>query len=418
MQRFLVIWAGQWVSLIGSYLTVFGVIFWVWQETGSASALTLISFCSILPRIPMTVIAGGIVDRWNRKTLMILGDVNAAVCTAAVGLLYLGDRLQIWHLCVAVAIHACFGQLQQLAYTSAIAQILPEQHYTRGSSLNSAIHFSGAILAPALAGVLYPRIGLDGLVAVDLGTFAIALLTLLAVPIPAVQAPVEEGDRPPLWQGLALGWHYIRQTPGLMAMVIAFTLFAIPNDLGHALYNPLLLARTGGNTQLVGVVTAAGGIGGLVGALLLSVWGGFKRRIHGMLLGFVGAGLSRLLFSLGQSGSIWIPAQFFAAFHTPLFVSSALAIWYAKVPKHLHGRVLAVDQLIGLVVSAIATLVAGPLAETIFEPALQPGGQLHSLSVIFGAAPGSGIACLFAITALWMMAVGIGGYRYTRSSLH
>ncbi len=195
-------------------------------------------------------------------------------------------------------------------------------------------------------------------------------------------------------------------------MIITFTLFAIPNDLGHALYNPLVLARSGGDAQLLGTVTAAGGVGGLVGAVLLSVWGGFQPRIHGMLLGFIGAGLARLMFSLGQGAMVWIPAQFLAAFHMPLFISSTTAIWYAQVPPLLQGRVLAVDHLIGLVVGAIATLIAGPLAETVFEPALQPGGNLSFLMPLWGGGTGAGIAALSALTALWMLLAGIGGYGF------
>jgi len=409
MRTFLVIWCGQLVSMIGSYMTVFAVILWVWERTGSASALTVISFFSILPRIPMSLISGSIVDRWNRKTLMIIGDVNAALCTAAIGVLHGSDRLQLWHFWVAIAIHACFSQLQQLAYISAIAQVVPPQHHTRANSLNSAIRFAGAIVAPALAGVLYPIIGLGGMVGLDLLTFGAALGTVLAVQIPALP-DLDKGDRPPLWSDLGFGIRYIRQDAGLTALVITFTLFAIANDLGQALYNPLMLARTGGDAQLLGMVTAAGGVGGLLGAVLLSLWVGFQPRIHGMLLGFIGAGIARLLFSLGQSGSLWITAQFLAALHTPLFLSSAMAIWYAKVPLHLQGRVLAVDQLIGLIVGAIATLIAGPLAETVFEPALQIDRLFPFFRLIFGTGSGSGIALLFALTAFWMIAVGLRGY--------
>ncbi len=415
MRTFFVIWCGQLVSMIGSYMTVFAVILWVWERTGSASALTVISFFSILPRIPMSFIAGGIVDRWNRKTLMIIGDLNAALCTAAIGLLYGSDRLQIWHFWVAVAIHACCSQLQQLAYISAIAQVVPQQHHIRANSLNSAIRFAGVIVAPALAGVLYPIIGLGGMVGLDLLTFGVALGTLLVVQVPPLPHADKGGsDRPPLWQALGFGIRYIYQDSGLTAMVITYTLFAIANDLGQALYNPLMLARTGGDAQLLGIVTAAGGVGGLLGAIILSLWGGFQSRIHGMLLGFIGAGVARLLFSLGQSESLWITAQFLAALHTPLFISSATAIWYARVPLQMQGRVLAVDQLIGLIVGSIATLIAGPLAETIFEPALQTDRLQPGFRIIFGTENGAGIALLFALTALWMIAVGLGGYRYAK----
>ncbi|NEP60780.1 MAG: MFS transporter [Symploca sp. SIO2G7] len=420
MKTFLTIWVGQLISTLGSFMTVFALTLWVWDRTESATALTLVLFFAQLPRIVVTLFAGILTDRFNRQRLMLLGDTSAAISTAVVGMLWLTGSLQVWHLCLVMAVHGCFSQLQQLAYSASIALMVSKEQYTRVGSLNAAVGFAAAVLSPAFAGGLYPQIGLGGIMVIDLLTFTVAFGTLLSVTLPQPTATKKdsiEQNNPALkfnLKDLTFGFRYIKASPGLSAMVVAFTLFAIPNDIGRALYNPMILARTGGDAQILGAVTTMAGIGGVVGALGVSIWGGFKRRIDGMLLGFTGTGLSKLALAIGQSIWVWFPAQFFAHLHTPLVFSSSNAIWYAKVPPAIQGKVLAADTLVGLIVGAIAPLMAGPLADYIFEPAMAPGGWLTPIfGPWLGTGSGSGIALMYGISAIAMIAVGIAGYGFT-----
>jgi MFS family permease len=412
MRTFITIWLGQMVSTIGSFMTVFALTIWVWQQTGSATDLSLVTFFSQLPRIFVTPFAGIIVDRFNRRNLMLLGDWIALFCTGTIALLYLAERLQIWHLYLAVAVYGCFGQLQTLAYSTSIAMLVPQKDYTRAESMVAAVGYGSAIIAPALAGSLYNVIGLRGIILIDLITFTVAIGTLLGVQIP--QPPEHtSAERESIWQKLTFGSRYISTKPGLIAMVIAFSCFALPSEIGKALYSPLILARSGGDAQVLGTVTTAAGIGGIVGAVLLSVWGGFKRRIHGMLLGFIGTGFFKIILGLGQTPLVWMGAHFAASLPIPLFYSSSNAIWYSKVPPALQGRVLAADQMIGLVITAFSALIAGPLVDRIFEPAMQSGGSLAGVfGAIVGTGSGAGIALLYTFTALCTMLVGIGGYAF------
>jgi len=409
MGVFVRIWAGQLVSTIGSYMTVFALMIWIWQETGSATTLALVTFFSQLPRIAVTPFAGVIVDRFPRKQLMLIGDVVAAVGTLVIGLLFWQGQLQLWHLYIVVIVYGCFGQLQTLAYSTSIALLVSKENYTRAESMVAAVGYSGAIFSPILAGALYPVVGLTGIIAVDLATFSIAffLLSLATIPNPSEsENPVVMG-----WKDLTFGFRYIWSKPGLIAMVIAFSCFAVPSDIGKALYNPMILARSGGDAQVLGIVTTAAGVGGVLGALLVGISGGPNPRIHGMLLGFIATGLFKVVLALGQTPLVWMFAHFAATLAIPLFYSSSNAIWYAKVPPELQGRVLAADQMIGLGVGAIAPLIAGPLADRVFEPAMQSNNVLSAtFSPLFGSAEGSGIALMYAISALLMALVGMGGY--------
>ncbi|MEM6838974.1 MAG: MFS transporter [Cyanobacteria bacterium P01_C01_bin.120] len=414
MQRFIRIWVGQLVSTIGSYMTVFALIFWVWEITGSATSLALVAFFSQLPRIVVTPLAGIIVDRFPRKQLMILGDVVAMLCTIAIALLYGSDRLQIWHLYTAVAAYGCFGQIQTLAYSTSIALLVDKKDYTRAESMVAAVNYSGAIFSPILAGSLYPVIGLQGIILIDLGTFLVAFVILLASTIPPPNSHESDAAQPHVdWSNLTFGFRYIASKPGLVAMVLAFSCFALPSDIGKALYNPMILARSGGAEQVLGAVTTAAGVGGVLGALLVSWRGGFQRRIHGMLLGFAGTGLCKIGLGIGQTAWVWIPAHFAATLLIPLYYSSSNAIWYAKVPPPLQGRVLAADQMVGLMIGAIAPLLAGPLADFVFEPAMQVDGWLSPIfGPILGTGEGAGIALLYTLSATLMLLVGLVGYGF------
>lgn len=411
MRTFTIIWLGQLVSTIGSYMSEFALAIWAWQLTQSVTALALIGLFSQLPRIPMTLFAGVIADRFNRKRLMMLGDTIAAVSTLAILLLYLTDNLQIWHIYSISAIKGGFGQLQLLAYETSLTMIVPQQHYTRASSMGSMVHYGSNILAPALAGSLYPVIGLLGILLIDLGTFFCAIASLLSVHIPQPPRLTDNPNPETIWQEIASGYHYVLTRPSLYALLTITSLFWFAHDIGQALYDPMILARTGGDAQVLGTVSAAAGVGGVTGALILSIWGGFKRRIHGVMVGFIGAGLSKTVFGFGQTLKIWIPAQFCSSFHFPLLGSSDTAIWLSKVAPAMQGRVFAAKSLVLQVVSAIATLIAGPLADRFFEPAMMPGGVLAPIfGGIFGTGTGAGMALLYVLCSACLLLVGVGGY--------
>lgn len=414
MQTFLIIWSGQFVSAIGSAMTQFALTVWVWQFTGQATSLALLSFFFQLPQIFVSLFAGLLVDRLNRKHLMILGDTCVALCTITIGILYSTQHLLIWHLYILAAVYGCFGHIQNLAYSASIALMVPKQQYLRASSMTALVAQASTILAPALAGSLYPNIGLFGIILVDIATFTVAISTLLFVQIP--QPPdqeIAEAEHESLFSNLAFGFRYILSKPSLWAMTVAFSCFAFAHQIGETVYQPMILARTGGNAQILGLVVTAAGVGGSLGALTLSIWGGFKERIHGMLLGFIGAGLGRIILGLGQTPGIWIGAQLFASINLPILFSSSNAIWYAKIPPQIQGRVFAADHTIGMIIGAVASLIAGPLADRVFEPALQGKGVFASLfSPVFGTEAGAGMALLYVVTSIVIVFVGFGGYAH------
>jgi MFS transporter, DHA3 family, macrolide efflux protein len=414
VRTFIIIWLGQMVSAIGSRMTVFALTLWAWKLTGSATTLALVSFFFLAPTIAIAPFAGVIVDRSNRKALIMLGDTVAGLSTLAILLLHLGGNLQIWHLYLIVAINGLFNQIQVLAYEVSIPMLVSKQHYTRAVSMGSLLGYGPEIVGPALAGVLYYVMGFTGILLIDLISFAIAIGTVWFVHIP--QPPMSEMGRQSrvgILHELGFGFRYIFARKSLLALLLLVSLFLFAHDIGDSLYSAMILARTGSNAQVLASLEAAAGVGGVTGGLLLSTWGGQKRRTHGLLLGMVGAGLSKIVFGLSQTPLIWIPAQFCSSLNFPLMYSCDRAIWMTKVEPDLQGKVFATHTMLSRFTPAIGRLLAGPLADYVFEPAMKPNGALAPIfSGMFGSNPGAGMALLYVICALCMLLVGIGGYAF------
>ena len=352
---------------------------------------------------------------------MILGDAIAASSTLGILILHLSGNLAIWHLYLAASINGGFGQIQQLAYSTSITLLVSPQNYTRANSMNSTLRYGSNIIAPAIAGVLYPIIGLSGILPIDLATFGIAIATLLWIRIPQ---PLEErrssgtegqGSRLSVfWREVTFGIRYIWRSNGLRTLLIVTALFWFAHDLGGAIDEPMILARSNNNSQALSSILSLAGIGGVTGAVVLSAWGGTKRRVNGMLAGFMGAGIAKTVFGLGQSIIVWLPAQFCSSLNFPLLNSSETALWMEATPPELQGRVFAANSLVLQLASAIATIIAGPLSDCVasrrhrfLEPAMQSETILSSLfAPIFGRSAGAEMALLYVVCAIAMFAVG------------
>ncbi|MEH2411066.1 MFS transporter [Nostoc sp.] len=414
MRTLIILWLGQILSMIGSSMTGFAFTIWVWELTGQATALALFGLFSQVPKILIIPIAGVIVDRWNRKYLMMLGDTVSGLLTITVLLLYTTHNLQLWHLYVAIGVKGTFNQFQDLAFSASVSMMVPKEQYSRASSIGFLANSSSMIIAPALAGVLYPVIGLMGILIIDITTFAIAVSTLLLVDIPQPTiTKVSTGSSTNLKQDIYFGWRYIAARPSLLAMLLLMLLFLFADQFCNSLFTPLILARTGNDTKALGMVYSAAGLGGIFGVLLVGAWGSFKPRIHGVLLGMVGAGFSQAVFGLGTIPLIWIGAQFCSSLNFPIMGSADDAIWLSKVKPKVQGRVFAMRSMVLPVSSALANLMAGPLADRVFAPAMKPDGSLAPmLGWIFGTGSGAGIALLYVISSLSMLVVGLGGYTF------
>jgi len=413
MRAFWIIWAGQVVSLLGTAMTNFGLTIWAYEKTGEATALALIGFFFITPMVILSPTAGAIVDRSNRKTMMMLSDLAAGLTTIVQLTLLLTGNLEIWHLYVTAAIAGTFQTFQWPAFSAAITLMVPKEQYGRANGLLQLANAASGIFAPLLAAALLGFIGLTGIMAIDVVSFAFAIGALLFVFIP--QPERSEAGREAkanLWDESLYGFRHILQRRSLLGLQLVFmggNLFA---GLGFTLMAPLILARTGNNELILGSVNTAGAIGGVVGGLAMSAWGGPKRRVLGVLGGWLLFGLlGGTLFGLGHALPIWLLASFAAAFFGPIIDASNQAIWQAKVEPDVQGRVFGVRRMIAWAISPLAHLIAGPLADWVFEPAMQPGGGLaDTFGWLVGTGEGTGMSLILVLCGIGIALVAVVGY--------
>jgi len=413
MFGFSVVWLGQLVSLTGSGMTRFALTIWVWQQTGEATALALVALFSFAPAIIFSPIAGAIVDRVSRKKVMIASDLAAGLSTVALLILYSTGLLQIWHLWAAGFFASTFESFQFPAYSAAITTMIEKKHYTRANAMLTMVESASGIIAPVSAGALLPFLGISGIMIIDIVTFAFAIGALLLVVIPnPVQTAAGRASRGTLFQESLFGFRYIFANPSLLGLLLVFFATNLVFGLAMILYAPMILARTGNNTVILGTTQMMFGIGGVVGGLVITAWGGFKRRIHGILLGLILMSLLGLVVAgVGQTLVVWGVGAFLAMFFLPLVQGSSQAIWQAKVSPDIQGKVFATRRLIAQISSPVAMILGGRLADVVFEPAMASGGAFAQFfQPLVGSGPGSGMAVLFVFSGILGVIVGLIGY--------
>jgi MFS family permease len=413
MGAFIFIWVGQAVSLLGSSMTQFALTIWAYQETGSATALALVAFFSYFPTVLISPLAGALVDRWNRKLVMMLSDLAAGLSTIVVLILYSTGQLEIWHLYVTGAFAGVFGAFQFPAFSAAMSLMVPKEHYTRANGLVSLAESATTIVAPVLAGILLTVLGISAILIIDIVTFVFAVLAVAVVfiPEPAESEAGREG-RGSLWRESIYGFQYIWARKSLLGIQLTFTLSNFFFAIGVVLIAPMILARTGNNELALGTVQSFLGVGGVAGAALLSTWGGPRRRIHNVLGGFILSSiLGQTVMGIGQTLPVWAFAAFCSMFVLPFINGGNQSIWQAKVAPDVQGRVFATRRLIAQIAGPLGMLLAGPLADRVFEPAMQAGGRwAATFGWLVGTGPGAGMGLILVIVGLLGALAGVIGY--------
>ena len=411
MRLFAVIWSGQFFSLLGTYMSQFALGIWAWQRTGEATALALVALFSFGPSVIMFPIAGALVDRWNRKLVMMISDVASGIATIAVFLLLSSGRLEVWHLYVTGAFTGIFQAFQWPAYSASISLMVDKKDYARASGLFSLADSVSNIIAPAAAGILIGLIGVMGVLTIDIVTFLAAVGILLLVVIP--QPPKREEKRSML-SDTFFGFRYISERRGLLGLQLNFFATNLITGLAFTVFTPMIMLRSGNDTVITGAVQSAFGVGGVVGGLALSAWGGPKRRVDGVLLGMAGSGLLGMtVLGMGQTPLLWMAGAFLTMLFIPTSNGSNQAIWQSKVPPEYQGRVFATRALIASISSPIGMVIAGPLADAVMTPSMMPGGALAgTFGWLVGVGPGAGIGLLFVFLGIVATLISLSGYAF------
>ncbi len=417
MPSFILIWFGQVISLIGSGLTGFALGVWVYQTTGSATQFSLIYLFTELPAILVAPLAGAIADRWDRRWVMILGDIGSGVGTAAIALLLWLGKLEIWQIYLAMAFSSTCKGFQLPAYYATPTLLVDKEHFGRANGMIQLGKAAGHLFSPILAGILVAVIQVRGVILIDFATFGFALLTLLAVRLPPHQKSSEQNrSQSSLWVEISYGWNYILARPGLLMMLIFFVVTNFTIGLVQVMTTPMVLSFT--NAQVLGRVLSLAASGWLFGGILMSTWGGPKRRVYGVFAFELILGASIFVGGLRPSPVLITAAAFMFFFSVPIITGSSNAIWQVKVAPEVQGRVFAMRGAIAWSSFPLAYIVAGPLADYIFQPLLVQGGLLaDSIGKLIGVGEGRGIGLLFILIGIFIIFATIVAYQYPRIRL-
>ena len=363
--RFFTIWLGQEASLIGSSVVQFGLIWWLTQSTGSATVLATASLVALIPGIFLAPFAGVLVDRWQRRTVMIAADGLVALAALWLAVTFWSGSIEIWHIYAMMLLRSIGQSFHWPAMQASTSLMVPDEHLTRVAGLNQAAKGALNIIGPPIGALLLGLLPFYGLMLIDVGTALMAMLPLLFVDVPQPQRKDLGAGLPSIWEDMRDGLRYVRGWPGLVAIIVGALVFKIALTPAFSLIPLLVSQHFGKGVAELSLVDSAAGVGILLGGLLLSVWGGFRRRIYTMLLSVSVLGAALLVMGLLPSSLFWaaVASVFVVGMMVPLADGPLMAIMQANVPPEMQARVF---TLLGSLVSLSSPLglaLAGPAAD-------------------------------------------------------
>jgi MFS family permease len=415
MRGLFIIWLGQMVSGIASSITSVALPIWIFSITESGTAVGILEFFFFSAYLIAVPFAGILIDRSNRKSMMLVYDFLSLVALTLLLLIQTMGLLEVWHLYVAAVFQGIGSAFQSPSYAAAITTMVSKQQYIRANGLISLLYEIPGIFGPLLAGLLYLAIGLNGILAVNLLAFVISIGVLLFVEIPQPPKSLEgELSHSRFLSEAFYGIKYIVQRPNLLALQLIFftgNLFS-GIALSAAVFYPMILLRTGDNTQLLGALQSAGALAAVLGGLFLTTWGGIKRPARAIILAWLFSSLFGMtLLGVGQTLLIWLVAVVVDAIFDPIVNVSMDSFLQAKVPPDLQGRVFSASDFISQAMLPITPLLAGYFGDRIFEPAMGTGGALANLfGWLVGTGPGSGFGLLIFLCGIGGTLIGLAGY--------
>lgn len=410
MRLYLLLWLSQFVSGIGTGLGSFALGVWVYRQNASTTQFAMTAFLATCTALIVGPIAGVLADRWDRRRLILLGDCGAAVMTGLMALALYTDQMRLWYVYIIVVCMVGFSTLQGPAFTATVSLLVPRRHLGRASGMAQAAGIATGIICPPLAGALVPVIDYHGVILIDIVTFLFAFVVLLSVRLPQPPASEEGPRRRSLTADFLFGWTWLRQRPGLFTLLLLFAAINFSSSMVQVLMTPLVLGF--GSAAGLGAVQSAAAAGGLIGSLALTLWGGPRSRVVGVLLFLLLKGPILLLGALQPSVALIAVAAFLYMGLTPISRGLSQVIWQSKVAHDVQGRVFAMSGLVAASMSPLAFLLAGPLADGVFKPLLVEGGPLADTAVgqLIGVGPGRGVGLMFMCLGLLIVAAVLLAY--------
>jgi DHA3 family macrolide efflux protein-like MFS transporter len=403
LRSFLILWASQTVSALGTAMTNFALIIWAYRQQGTASSITLLAVCSYLPSILFCFAAGTLADKWDKKKIMLVSDFIAALGTLTIFLLYHTESLRIWHLYVINFTLSLMNAFQNPAAYVVQTLLVPKEHYVRASGLQAFANSLVTVLTPALATAVLSFGGIETVFSIDLLSFGVAFTTLLLfIKIPAV-AVNENSAKEPFWQSCRAGIRFLREHRALLKLILFFSFVNLMASLaGNGIMPAMILARTNQNQIALGMVSSAIGIGALVGSVLVTLVKPAKSRTKVIFLACaISFLLCDVLWGVGRNVTVWVFAALAGNLPMPFISANLITIMRTNVPVAMQGRVFSTRDTLQFATIPIGLFLGGVLADRLFEPFMRTVSPLQQVfSRVVGTGKGSGMALIFLIIGI------------------
>lgn len=399
MRNFLLLWITQAFSGLGSGMTSYALVIWSYTQKGSALATSMLMICSYAPYVLLSIFAGALSDKWNKKATMLVCDTVAALTTVAMLALLHFDALEIWHLYVINAVNGLMNTVQQPASEVAVTRILPEKYYQKVGGLRYFSNSVNTILKPIIATAILGIAGMGAIVAFDLLSFGVAFAVLaFAIKIPGSSEDSQKQDK--LLTSVKEGIGYLTKERGIFDLILFLASINLVASIYEAAFPAMLLSRDGGSEQALGLVNAVIGVTTLLGSILASFAKTPKSRVRVICNCLLfSMSFENFILAFGRTPFIWCIGGFLGWIAIPLMSTNLEAIMRLHIPVKMQGRVYAVRNSLQFFTIPVGYFLGGFLVDKIFEPvmALQKDGSI--LVRLFGRGKGSGAALLFFVIA-------------------
>jgi MFS family permease len=398
---FYLLWCGETVALIGASLMEFALGVWVYQKTGSALDFSGVLVAAILPAVFIMPIAGSIVDRFDRRYVMVVADLTAVALLLMLAWFLWHNSLDVEHLYVFNVAVSLIAAFRTPAYTASVSKLLPKEKYTQASGLMGVSSNVLSMFAPLVAGSLMAAIGLQGIVFIDITAFAMGSILILNAFFYAARVnnninKIRDDDTEAVSGSVALALVFFRKEPLMMWLLVYTVLQQGFVTLASTMIMPLVLSHYSEND--LGVILTIGGVGGLIGSILLTVMGELKRLMLWALAADVVLALCILLVGVNTSFNLYCVSVFTALLVGGFAQGCNHSLWMRKIPNEYQGRIFSIINVAALLTVSIVVMAGGFSADQIFEPALSEGGLLEqTLGPWIGTGKGRGIGLMFVI---------------------
>lgn len=404
MRSFLVLWFTQSLSSLGSAMTSYALVIWAYQQQGSALHSALLMVCSYAPYVLLSIFAGALSDRWDKRKTMLVCDACAAVCSVAILFLLSVNALRLWHLYALNAINGLMNTVQQPASEVAVTALLPKKHYQRVGGLRYLSNACNTILTPVAATALMGLLGVRLVIWVDLSTFLIAFVVLLAF----IRLPKTESEKKTesFGQSVKSGLWYLKQNRGIFDLILFLAGINLVASMFNAAFAPMMLSRANAGEKALGFINAFTGVVMLLGSIIASAAQTPKSRVRVICASlFLSMSTENFFLAFGRSLPVWCIGAFLGWIAIPLMNANLDAVMRLNIPVEIQGRVFAARNSFQFFTIPLGYFLGGFAVDRVFEPlmSLQREGSL--LVRAFGAGKGSGAACFYAVLGVLGVAV-------------